>query len=99
MMNRRTIAAAIIAALAAGAAMPASAQTSVPRNRTLIVAGQVEAPVFRNVGLANPYSLNNEDYRVSIINMFEPLFYYNSNKNEVTPGSPRASATMPTSPP
>ncbi len=85
MMNRRTIAAAIIAALAAGAAMPASAQTSVPRNRTLIVAGQVEAPVFRNVGLANPYSLNNEDYRVSIINMFEPLFYYNSNKNEVIP--------------
>ncbi len=85
MMNRRTIAAAIIAALAAGATMPAGAQTSVPRNRTLIVAGQVEAPVFRNVGLANPYSLNNEDYRVSIINMFEPLFYYNSNKNEVIP--------------
>lgn len=85
MMNRRTIAAAIITALAAGAAMPASAQTSVPRNRTLIVAGQVEAPVFRNVGLANPYSINNDDYRVSIINMFEPLFYYNSNKNEVIP--------------
>ena len=85
MMNRRTIAAAIIASFAAAAGTPANAQSSVPRNRTLIVAGQVEAPVFRNVGLANPYSINNEDYRVSIINMFEPLFYYNSNKNEVIP--------------
>ena len=46
---------------------------------------QVEAPVYRNVGLANPYSINNEDFRGSIINMFEPLFYYNSNKNEVIP--------------
>jgi peptide/nickel transport system substrate-binding protein len=68
-------------------ALPALAQSlpNVPRNKTLIVAANVEAPVYRNVGLSNPYSLNNEDFRNSIINMFEPLFYYNSNTNEVIP--------------
>lgn len=75
----------LAAIIAMSASFGAEAQTSVPRNKTLIVAAQVEAPVYRNVGLANPYSLNNEDYRNSIINMFEPLFYYNSNKNEVIP--------------
>lgn len=86
MIDRRTLFATLsAAALAIAATTSAHAQGNVPRNRTLIVAGQVEAPVYRNVGLANPYSINNEDYRVSIINMFEPLFYYNSNKNEVIP--------------
>lgn len=86
MINRRTAIGALSGtAFALAAVTFAHAQSNVPRNRTLIVAGQVEAPVFRNVGLANPYSLNNEDYRVSIINMFEPLFYYNSNKNELIP--------------
>ena len=66
---------------------------NVARNKTLIVAAQVEAPVYRNVGQANPYSINNEDFRVSIINMFEPLFYYNSNKNEVIPWIAAASRT------
>src|SRR5918993_5924443 len=68
-------------------ALPALAQSlpNVPRNKTLIVAANVEAPVYRNVGLSNPYSLNNEDFRNSIINMFEPLFYYNSNTDEVIP--------------
>ncbi len=86
MFNRRTaLSCASVAGIMAFTGMSAWSQTAVPRNRTLIVAGQVEAPVYRNVGLANPYSINNEDYRVSIINMFEPLFYYNSNKNEVIP--------------
>jgi len=86
MVNRRTVlSCASVAVTIVFTGMNAWSQTTVPRNRTLIVAGQVEAPVYRNVGLANPYSINNEDYRVSIINMFEPLFYYNSNKNEVIP--------------
>ena len=86
MVNRRTVlSCAAVAAAIVFTGMNAWSQTTVPRNRTLIVAGQVEAPVYRNVGLANPYSINNEDYRVSIINMFEPLFYYNSNKNQVIP--------------
>jgi peptide/nickel transport system substrate-binding protein len=58
---------------------------NVPRNKTLVVAHDTEAPVYRNVGLANPYSVNNEDYRGSIINMFEPLFYFNSMTNKVVP--------------
>ena len=86
MVNRRTVlSCAAVAAAIVFTGMNAWSQTTVPRNRTLIVAGQVEAPVYRNVGLANPSSINNEDYRVSIINMFEPLFYYNSNKNQVIP--------------
>jgi peptide/nickel transport system substrate-binding protein len=58
---------------------------NVPRNKTLVVAHDTEAPVYRNIGLANPYSVNNEDYRGSIINMFEPLFYFNSMTNKVIP--------------
>lgn len=88
MIKRRTFGG--IAASALGLAVrspPAFAQSpgSVPRNRTLIVAHQAEAPVYRNVGLANPYSLNNEDFRGSIINMFEPLFYYDANRNTIIP--------------
>jgi peptide/nickel transport system substrate-binding protein len=87
-MKRRTfnfLAASTLAlALGAGTAY-AQNPTNVARNKTLIVAAQTEAPVYRNVGLANPYSINNEDFRNSIINSFEPLFYYNSNTNEVIP--------------
>lgn len=65
----------------------ALAQTpgNVAREKTLVVAHQTEAPNYRNVGMANPYSINNEDIRGSILNMFEPLFYYNSNKDEIIP--------------
>jgi len=88
MMDRRTFnrlaASALALARGSGAAL-AQAPTTVPRNRTFIIAHSVEAPVFRNVGLVNPYSINNEDFRGSIINSFEPLFYFNSNKNEVIP--------------
>ncbi len=65
----------------------ALAQTiaNIPRNETLVVAHQSEAPNFRNVGNANPYTFNNEDIRGSILNMFEPLFYYNSNRDELIP--------------
>jgi peptide/nickel transport system substrate-binding protein len=77
-------ASALALALWTGAVL-AQSPANVPRNKTLIVAAQVEAPVYRNVGLANPYSINNQDFRGSILNMFEPLFYYNSNKNEVIP--------------
>jgi peptide/nickel transport system substrate-binding protein len=87
-MKRRTFnflaASAVALALGAGTAY-AQNPANVARNKTLIVAAQTEAPVYRNVGLANPYSINNEDFRNSIINSFEPLFYYNSNKNEVIP--------------
>lgn len=84
MIDRRAILSSAFAVLLTA---PVAAQTppNVARNKTLIVAVNVEAPVYRNVGLANPYSLNNEDFRGSIINMFEPLFYYNSNTNEVIP--------------
>jgi peptide/nickel transport system substrate-binding protein len=58
---------------------------TVPRNRTLVVAFATEAPNYRNVGLANPYAINNDDLRGSIINSFEPLFYYNSAKGEEIP--------------
>lgn len=87
MTRRHSIALAILALSLAASALDARAQApaSIPRNRTLIVAAQVEAPVYRNVGLANPYSINNQDFRCSIINMFEPLFYYNSNKDEIIP--------------
>jgi len=66
---------------------PALAQElpGVTREDTLVILHQAEAPVYRNVGQANPYSINNEDMRGSIINMFEPLFYYNSNKDELIP--------------
>lgn len=84
MASRRLLPSLMIGATFALSSAVASAQ-NVPRNRTLIVAAQVEAPVFRNVGLANPFSINNEDYRVSIINMFEPLFYYNVTDNSVIP--------------
>lgn len=63
----------------------AQAIPNVPRDKTLIVMFDTEAPVYRNVGMANPYSINNQDYRGSIINMFEPLFYYNSNKDQLIP--------------
>ena len=81
MIDRRRFNLTSASAAASLLAAPARAQSlpNVPRNKTLIVAANVEAPVYRNVGLANPYSLNNEDFRNSIINMFEPLFYYNSN--------------------
>jgi peptide/nickel transport system substrate-binding protein len=89
MLTRRIFNGLAVSALALGAAIPKAAfgqsPRSVARNKTLIVAVQAEAPVYRNVGQANPYSINNEDFRGSIINMFEPLFYYNSNKNEVIP--------------
>lgn len=84
MASRRLLPSLMIGAAFALTSSVASAQ-NVPRNRTLIVVAQVEAPVFRNVGLANPFSINNEDYRVSIINMFEPLFYYNVTDNSVIP--------------
>ncbi|HEY8596690.1 MAG TPA: ABC transporter substrate-binding protein [Devosiaceae bacterium] len=71
-------------AMMAGTAL-AQAIPNVPREKTLIVLHQSEAPVYRNVGMANPYSINNQDYRGSIINMFEPLFYYNSNKDQLIP--------------
>ena len=85
-MKRRTftlLAASALAVTISGGA--AFAQANVAREKTLIVAAQTEAPLYRNVGLANPYSINNEDFRGSIINTFEPLFYYNSNKNEIIP--------------
>lgn len=89
MITRRTFNGLAVSAFALGTGAPVAAfgqsPSSVARNRTLIIAGQVEAPVYRSVGQANPYSINNEDFRVSIVNMFEPLFYYNSNKNEVIP--------------
>jgi peptide/nickel transport system substrate-binding protein len=86
-MNRRTfnLLAASALAVSLGGVAFAQSPANVARDKTLIVAAQTEAPVYRNVGLANPYSLNNEDFRGSIINSFEPLFYYNSNKNEVIP--------------
>lgn len=70
-----------------GAAGLAAAQTpaTVARTDTLVVAHQTEAPNYRNVGMANPYSINNEDIRGSILNMFEPLFYYNSNEDKLIP--------------
>jgi peptide/nickel transport system substrate-binding protein len=87
-MRRRTLnllfASALALALGAGMAF-AQNPANIARDKTLIVAAQIEAPVYRNVGLANPYSINNEDFRGSIINTFEALFYYNSNKNEVIP--------------
>jgi peptide/nickel transport system substrate-binding protein len=89
MISRRTFNGLAVSAFALGTGAPIAALGQSPgnvaRNKTLIMAGQVEAPVYRNVGQANPYSINNEDFRISIINMFEPLFYYNSNKNEVIP--------------
>ena len=89
MITRRTFNGLAVSAIALGTGAPFTAfgQTpaNVARNKTLIIAAQVEAPVYRSVGQANPYSINNEDFRVSMVNMFEPLFYYNSNKNEVIP--------------
>ena len=83
------VATAVLAGTALGAtvASQANAQSlgSVPRNETLVVAHQAEAPVYRNVGMANPYSINNEDIRGAILNMFEPLFYYNSIEDKVIP--------------
>lgn len=66
-------------------AVAAQDLANVPRERTLVVAHQSEAPNFRNVGMANPYTINNQDIRGSILNMFEPLFYYNSNTDELIP--------------
>jgi len=40
------------AGIAFGQSLP-----NVPRNKTLVVAHDTEAPVYRNVGLANPYSV------------------------------------------
>ena len=97
MINRRRFNLLSTTAVALLLAAPALAQTNPPnvaRNKTLIVAANVEAPVYRNVGLANPYSLNNEDFRNSILNMFEPLFYYNSNTNEVIPWLDRKSTRL-----
>lgn len=74
----------VVASLMAGAAA-AQAIANVPREETLVVAHQTEAPNYRNVGVANPYTINNQDIRGSILNMFEPLFYYNSNTDELIP--------------
>ncbi len=87
--EKKLIAAVIFAttALTGLSLAPAFAEdlASVPRNETLVVAHQAEAPVYRNVGMANPYSINNEDIRGAILNMFEPLFYYNSMQDKVIP--------------
>ncbi|WP_226781532.1 ABC transporter substrate-binding protein [Oceaniglobus trochenteri] len=74
----------LVCSLLAGTAM-AQSLANVAREKTLVVAHQTEAPNYRNVGIANPYTINNEDIRGSILNMFEPLFYYNSNKDELIP--------------
>ncbi len=74
-------AAALLFAGAAAAQNP----PSVPRNKTLITAFQAEAPVYRNVGVANPYAVNNQDLRGSIVNMFEPLFYFNAADDKAVP--------------
>lgn len=84
MMGASTLTAALALALLSGPVL-AQALPNVPRNKTLVVMHDNEAPVYRNVGMANPYSINNQDYRGSIINMFEPLFYYNSNKDQLIP--------------
>jgi peptide/nickel transport system substrate-binding protein len=71
-MKRRTFNLLAVSALALSLSGAAFAQSpaNVARDKTLIVAAQTEAPVYRNVGLANPYSINNEDFRCSIINPF-----------------------------
>lgn len=46
-----------IAALLGSFSLRAQALQDVPRNRTLVVAFNAEAPNYRNVGLANPYAL------------------------------------------
>ena len=58
MIDRRRFNLISASAAALLLAVPALAQSlpNVPRNKTLIVAVNVEAPVYRNVGLANPYS-------------------------------------------
>lgn len=80
----RTLLASLVGVLMTTTALAQQLET-VPRNRTLVVAHQTEAPNFRNVGMANPYTINNQDIRGSILNMFEPLFYYNSLKDELIP--------------
>lgn len=84
MIHRALGAPAVMLALMASTAI-AQDIPNVPREATLVVAHQAEAPNFRNVGMANPYSFSNEDIRGSILNMFEPLFYYNSNRDELIP--------------
>ena len=83
-LTNRLMAGGLMAALLASTAT-AQQIANVPREKTLVVAHQTEAPNYRNVGMANPYSINNEDIRGSILNMFEPLFYYNSNEAELIP--------------
>ncbi|MET2832900.1 ABC transporter substrate-binding protein [Mesorhizobium shangrilense] len=87
MIKTRRIQFALAGVLALIASDVTYAQTipDVPRDRTLVVAFNPEAPTYRNVGQANPYSINIDDMRGSIINMFEPLFYYNTITDKLIP--------------
>ena len=89
MHSRRDFNMMVAAGIAAGAFAPglAKAQTpgNVPRNRTLIAPWNVNGPVFRNVGLGNPFSINEQDIRGSILQSFEALFYFNIQENKLVP--------------
>ena len=89
MITRRNFGKMAGAAFAVGMLKPgwamAQSPANIPRDKTLIAPWDVNGPVFRNVGLANPFSVNIEDIRGSILNAFEALFYYNIQKDELTP--------------
>lgn len=70
--------------LAACLAVSASAQDNVPREATLVIGGIADGNEFRGVGIANPFMAGN-DIRHGVHNLFEPLFYYNSFEDELTP--------------
>lgn len=68
------------------AALPAIAQDRVPRERTLILMpDDGGAPQFRNPGQLNPYLPSNLTFRWSGGPIMEPLFYYNSLRDELIP--------------
>ena len=84
--RRRALQLSGAAALAAGAPLPAIAQsaTEVPRNRTLIIGGFAEAPTWTNYQNANYYAAG-VDLRNGLMYASEPLFWYNLFKDELIP--------------
>lgn len=85
-MLKKTGLAALALAMSASVALPAFALDRVAREDTLILMpDDGGAPQFRNPGQLNPYLPSNQTFRWSGAPIMEPLFYYNSLKDELIP--------------
>lgn len=83
---RKSSLATLALVMSASVALPAWALEKVAREKTLILMpDDGGAPQFRNPGQLNPYLPSNLTFRWSGGPIMEPLFYYNSLRDEIIP--------------